>query len=222
MSSNAPGLRPPFIANWLIGLFTSGWHADAIPGDLLEEFSVVASKSGLAYARRWYWRQSMKTVVDLMGAGFRTAPWLIAGTVIGGYLLLRFGLGYSLPERLIVAVLDLRRNHVVPYYTQHEMDAHVFWLNTGIRIGNLLVSLFVGCIVAVVAKAKEMVATLTLSVLLFAQTVVAWLNVVSHLPERTILVPIMLESLVGMILIPIGGVMVREVRQVVGGRGSSV
>lgn len=208
MSSNTPGFRPPFIANWLIGLFTSGWHADAIPGDLLEEFSEVASKSGLAYARRWYWRQSVKTVVDLMGAGFRTAPWLIAGTVIGGYLLLTFGLGYSLPERLIVAVLDLRRHHVIPYYTQHEMDAHVFWLNTGTLIGNLLVSLFVGCIVAVVAKAREMVATLTLSVLLFALNVVTWVSVVRHWPS----LPIMFINLAHIILIPIGGVMVRQVR----------
>ena len=220
MSSNTPGFRPPFIANWLIGLFTSGWHADAIPGDLLEEFSEVASKSGLAYARRWYWRQIMKTIVDLMGAGFRTAPWLIAGTVIGGYLL--FAFGSSLPETLIVAVLDLRRHHVIPYYTQHEMDVHVFWLNTGALIGSLLVSLFVGCIVAVVVKAREMVATLALSGLLFALTVVAWVNVARHWPERTIPLPIMLISLAHKILIPIGGVMVREVRRAAGRWHSTV
>ena len=105
MSFNTPGVRPPFLATWLIGLFDSDWQAETISGDLLEEFSGLAAKSGVAYARRWYWRQSMKTVVYLMGAGFRTAPWLIAGTVIGGYLLLSFGLGYSLPERFIDAVL---------------------------------------------------------------------------------------------------------------------
>ena len=211
MSFNTPGLRPPFLATWLIELFDSDWQAEAISGDLLEEFSGLAAKSGVAYARRWYWRQSMKTVVDLMGAGFRTAPWLIAGTVIGGYLLLWWSFAYSLPETLIVAVLDLRRHHVIPYYTQHEMNAHVFWLNTGTLIGSLLVSLFVGCIVAVAAKAREMVATLTLSVLFFAPTVVAWFNVARHWPAHTI--PLMYINLAHQILIPIGGVVVREFRR---------
>ena len=219
MKSNTPCHRPPFIASWLIGLFTSDWHDDAISGDLLEEFSDLASKSGLTHARRWYWRQSIKTVGNLIGAGLRTAPWLIAGTVIGGYLLLSFG--SSLPETLIVAVLELRRHHVIPYYTQHEMDAHVFWLNTGALIGHLVVSLFIGCIVAVVAKTREMVATLTLSVLLFALSVVGWFNVARHWPERALPPLVMLTYMAGKLLIPIGGVMVR-VRRVVAGRRSSV
>lgn len=214
MKSNTSGLRPPFIASWLIGLFISDWHADAISGDLLEEFSGLAAKSGLAYARRWYWRHSMKTVLALMGSGLRTAPWLIASTVIGGYLLLRFG--YSLPERLIDGVLELRRHHVIPYYTQREMDAHVFWLNTGILIGYLLVSLLVGCIVAMVAKGREMIATLTLSFTRFALSVVAWFNVVRHWPERAPPLAILLTSLALIILIPMGGVLVREVRRAAG------
>lgn len=211
MKSNTSGLRPPFIASWLIGLFTSNWRGDAIPGDLLEEFSGLAAKSGVAYARRWYWRQSVKTVVDLMGGGFRTAPWLIAGTVIGGFLLLWFG--YSLPEKLIDGVLELRRHHVVPYYTQREMDAHVFWLNAGILIGYLLVSLLVGCIVAMVAKGREMIATLTLSFARFVLSAVAWFNVVRHWPERAPTLAILLTTLALIILIPMGGVLVREVRR---------
>lgn len=214
MKSNTPGLRPPFIACWLIGLFTSDWHADAISGDLLEEFSGLAAKSGLSYARRWYWRQSMKTVLQLMGTGLLTAPWLIASTVIGGFLLLRFG--FSLPEKLVVAVIELRRHHVVPYYTQREMNAHVFWLNTGILIGYRLVSLLVGCIVAMVAKGREMVATLTLSFACFALSVVAWFNVVRQLPEHAPPLVFLLTNLAGIILIPMGGVMVREVRRAAG------
>src|SRR5215469_8595945 len=210
MRSDSPSLRPPFIASRLVGLFTSGWHDEAISGDLLEEFSDVASKSGLTYGRRWYWRQSIKTIGNLCGAGLRTAPWLIISTTVGGYLLLAFG--SSLPETLIVAVLQLRWHHVVPYYTQRQMEAHIFWLNTGTLIGRHLVSLFIGCIVAAVAKAREMVATLVLSVLLLALSVVGWFNVARHWPERA--VPIMFIELVGMFLIPIGGVMVREVRRV--------
>lgn len=217
MRSNTPGLRPPFIASRLIGLFTSGWHDDAISGDLLEEFSDVASKSGLTYARRWYWRQSLKTIGNLIGVGLRTAPWLIPSTVIGGYLLL--ALGSSLPERLIVAFVELRWHHVVPYYTQREMDAHVFWLNTGIQIGHLLVSLLIGCIVAAVAKTREMVATLTLSVSLLALSVAGWFNFARLWPERAL--SILFIELVGIILIPIGGVLVRELRRLSRARRSS-
>ena len=219
MRSNTPCLRPPFIASRLVGLFTSGRHDDAISGDLLEEFSDVASKSGLTYARRWYWRQSIKTVANLIGAGLRTAPWLIASTVIGGHVL--FALGSSLPERLIVAVLELRWHHVTPYYTQREMDAHMFWFINGILIGRLLVSLFIGCMVAAAAEGREMVATLTLSVSLLALSVAGWFNVARHWPERALPLPFLFIHLVGMILIPVGGVMVREVRRVTRARPSS-
>ena len=123
-----------------------------------------------------------------------------------------FGVWLLQPETLIVAVLQLRWHHVVPYYTQREMEAHIFWLNTGTLLGRLLVSLFIGCIVAAVAKAREMVATLMLSVLLLALTVVGWFNVARLWRERA--VPIMFIKLVGIFLIPIGGVMVREVRRV--------
>jgi len=33
---------------------------EAIPGDLLEEFSEIAGKRGATYARRWYLRQSLR------------------------------------------------------------------------------------------------------------------------------------------------------------------
>jgi hypothetical protein len=219
MKSNMPCLRPPFIASWLIGLFTSGSHEEAILGDLLEEFSDLASKSGLRYARRWYWRQTIKTVGNLMGTGLRTAPWLIASTVIGGYLMLQLALGFALPEWLIDAVLELRWHHVIPYYTHREMDAYMFWFGTAVMIGNLLVPLFVGCIVATVAKARETIATLTLSVSLFARIVVAWVSLARHWSELPRL-PIM--ALVVIILVLIGGVMVREVRRVARGRRSNM
>jgi hypothetical protein len=99
MMSHAPVVRPPRVATWLVDLFASDEHAESLPGDLLEEFSDLASKSGVASARRWYWRQSVKTIVHLFATGFRAAPWSIVGAVIGGYLLLGFGLW--IPERLV-------------------------------------------------------------------------------------------------------------------------
>ena len=76
----APFVRPPRIAVWLVDLFTPNKQSESIPGDLLEEFSEHASKSGVASARRWYWRQSVKTVARLIATGFLVAPWLTAGT----------------------------------------------------------------------------------------------------------------------------------------------
>lgn len=131
---------------------------------------------------------------------------------------MQLALGFALPEWLIDAVIELRWHHVVPYYTQREMDAYMFWFGTAVMIGYLLVPLFVGCIVATVAKAREMIATLTLSVSLFARTVVAWFNLARHRPELPRL-PIM--TLVVIILIPIAGVMVREVRRLARGRRSN-
>ena len=214
MSPNTSPLRPPCIANWLIGLFTSGWHEDSILGDLLEEFSELASKSGLTCARRWYWRQSIKTIGQLMANGLRTAPWLITGTVIGGYLLR--GFGFSLPEKLIDTFLEFRRHGVIPYYTQREMDAYLFWLNNGILIGHLLVSLVTGCVVALTAKAREISATVMLGALLFAFSVMTSVNAAIHSTQPRLPLPIILANLAGIILIPIGGVIVRQVRRAAG------
>lgn len=220
MTSRPSPIQPPQLAAWVVDLFIPREHAESILGDLLEEFSEIASRSGLTYARRWYyWRQSVKTVGQLVSAGFRAAPWLIITTTVGGFLLFVFG--SSLPEKLIVGVLEIRRHHVIPYYTQREMDAHVFWLNTGILTGNLLVALIVGCIVAMVAKAREMVATLTLSLVFFALNIVAWFNIARHWPDRTLPLPIVLTSFAHIILIAMGGIVVREVRRAARGRWRS-
>ncbi len=167
--------HPPRIAVWLVDLFIPNEQAESIPGDMLEEFTALASRTGVASARRWYWRQSVKTIAHLIGSEFRVAPLSIFGIVLGGYLLL--ALGGSLPEQVIVAVLNLRRNHVNPYYTWSQAQAFLFWFNGGILVGRILLSLVVGCLVATAAKSREMVATMTLALVLCAITGVgfAWL-----------------------------------------------
>src|SRR2546429_4997347 len=71
MRRPAPHTRPPSIAARLVSLFGSADQAESILGDLEEEFSDIASKSAAASARRWYWRQSLKTIAQLAGAGVR-------------------------------------------------------------------------------------------------------------------------------------------------------
>jgi hypothetical protein len=172
MTSQACSVQPPRIAVWLVNLFAPAEAAELILGDLLEEYSHLASNSGVAFARSWYWRQTVKTIGHLAGTGFRVAPWPTTAAVIGGFLLLRFVSG--LPERAIFAVLH--RYQVF----EHHFNAYVFFATDGIAIGHVIASMFVGCIVALAARGREIVATMTLGLLLCAMTGVAWLVLVAR------------------------------------------
>src|SRR5258708_32959216 len=79
-------VQPPRVAAWLVGLFTPSEQTESLSGDLLEEFSELVLKSGIASARHWYWRQSAKAILNRLGTGFWGAPWLIASIVDVCYL----------------------------------------------------------------------------------------------------------------------------------------
>ncbi len=161
MTSQSDFVQPPRIAVWLVNLFAPVEEAESILGDLLEEFSHLASKSGVAFARSWYWRQTVKTIAHLFGSGFRVTPWSTAAAVVGGFLLIRFG--FKLPEHAIEAVLE--RYGVF----EHHFNAYVFFANDGskwIEIVMVLTAMVVGCIVGLAAKGREMVATMTLGLVL--------------------------------------------------------
>jgi hypothetical protein len=145
-----------------VNLFTIPDDAEAIMGDLLEEFSYLACKSGAAYARRWYWRQALKTIAHLIYSAYRVAPWSTAAAVVGGFLLRWLVTGFlGFPERAIFAVLE---RYQVP---DKHFNTYVFFATTGIDIGQLIVFLLVGCVAALAAKGREMAAAITLS-LIFA------------------------------------------------------
>jgi hypothetical protein len=211
---DSPCLRPPRLAAWLVELFTSADQAECILGDLAEEFSDLASRSGVVSARRWYWRQSAKTIAHLAGAGFRVAPWSLAGVVLLGFLLERFS--FALPERVIVAILRTQR----PYSNLHY-HFYVWLVTYGISIARVLQTVLIGCIVATFAKGREIVATTTLciasrplSVLLF------FLLTGGHWPKFILPWPfliIQVENLIGLV---IGGGSVHEFRSVVARRFS--
>jgi hypothetical protein len=162
MTSPADLVQPPRIASWLVKLFAVGEEAESLLGDMLEEFSQLASHSGVAFASRWYWRQTWKTIAHLAGNAFRVAPWLIAAAVLGGLLLNRLVPG--LLERAIFAVL--RRWQVF----DHHFRAYVFFATDGIAMGHVIASMFVGGVVALAAKNREMVATMALGLVLCAMT----------------------------------------------------
>jgi hypothetical protein len=165
MTSLSFSTQPPRFAVWLVNLFTVPDNAEAIMGDLLEEFSQIAHQAGIVFARRWYWRQALKTIVHLIYSAYRAAPWATSAGVAGGFLTRR--LLWKLVEPTIFTVLD---RYQIP---ELHFSLYVFFASTGIDIGYLLVFLFVGCIAAFVAKEREMAAATTLSVIFTAMTGVA-------------------------------------------------
>ena len=154
MMSQSYFVQPPRLAMWLLSLFALDDAAEHILGDLLEEFTRLASKSGLSFARRWYWRQTLKTILQLAVLGVRTAPWLTTASIAGGIYLRKLVGG--LVEPSIFAVLE--RYHV---YENH-FSTYMFFASTGIDIGHLIIFLLIGFVVAFVARGREMVATMSL------------------------------------------------------------
>jgi hypothetical protein len=173
MTSQPDLVRPPRLATWLVDLFAST-EEESILGDLLEEYSDLASKSGVAFARRWYWRQTMKTIAHLADTGFRVAPWSTAAAVAGGFLLHRFVSG--LPDKVLSAVTD----RYLMYWSTH-FKAYIWMLN-GMLIEHLVLSMFVGCVVALAAKGREMIATMTLALVPCALMGGALIWVATHRP----------------------------------------
>jgi hypothetical protein len=164
MTSQSHFVQPPRVAVWLLTLFALDKEAESILGDLLEEFSLLASKSGVDFARRWYWRQTLKTVLQLAVLGFRTTPWLATAGVVGGFFLRR--VAGRLVGPTLFAVLDRYQVY------QHHYSMYIFFFSTGFDVGQVIASMFVGFMVALVVKGREMVSTTILSLISGAMMVV--------------------------------------------------
>ena len=128
MSSRTDSIQPPRTAAWLVTLFGSGAYGESIPGDLFEEFSYLASEKGIGHARRWYWRQTVKSIPHLWVAEFRTAPWTITAAVAGAFLLRWIVSMLSQPA--INGAIDT----VLSRYRVYENDpqAYIFWLTSSV------------------------------------------------------------------------------------------
>jgi len=158
MTDQADFVQPPRAAVWLVSLFTAAEGAESILGDLLEEYSHLASKSGVAFARNWYWRQTVKTIAHLFGTAFRLAPWSTTAAAAGGCLLLKFVMW--LGDKLLSAVTD----RYLLFWSAH-FKAYIWMLN-GLGIEHFIAFMFVGSVVALVVKGREMVTTMTLGLFL--------------------------------------------------------
>jgi len=203
MTTQPVFLKPPRLATWLMDLFTP-LEEESIVGDLFEEHSQLASKSGVEVARRWYWRQTAKTIVHLFAAGFRGSPWSTTAAVVGGFLLLRFVSG--LPNQLLNVVTD---RYLMFWSTHFQV---YLWVLSGMPVAHLIGMLFVGSVVALASKGREMVATMTLALVLWALVVSAFVWVGMHSADRPIDFAWVLWSCADPLAIAVGGVIVRTRR----------
>jgi hypothetical protein len=203
MTSQTYFVRPPRFATWLVNLFVSA-EEESILGDLFEEFFHLTSKSGVAAARSWYWQQTLKTIVHLFGTAFRVAPWSTPIALVGGFVLGRFV--NVLPDRVLSAVTD----RYLIYWSNH-FKFYMFWATDGMLIAHLIVSTFVGSMIALAAKGREMVATMTLGLILGALGVAGSLAMVARTGDGSFLW-IMLLQFADSFAVVIGGVIVRTRR----------
>ena len=206
--THASSVQPPRVAVWLLDLFTPYEQTESIPGDLLEEFSDVASKSGVAYARRWYWRQSVPTILHLVRSGFRVAPWSIAGAVVGGALLVRLGQAFTEGG-------TRTWNEFLSHHVHRLSHFDLFLMNSGMYLWRLTVSMLIGCIIALACKSREMLATITVSLVCSIQAVIGFwtfLHGTDYETLRKALLPVLLYYFGGLFAIVIGGGIVRTLR----------
>ena len=178
--------HPPRVAAWLIEQFTPYEQSESIPGDLLEEFSDLASKSGAAYARRWFWRQTVPTISHLVRSGFQAAPWSTAGVVLGGFLLVQ--LGHIFSEWAIRTGTEFANHHFFPDHPHLD----VFLMNGGMYLIRFTVSMLIGCIIALASKKREMLATITLSLICSVQAVTGFWTFVHGWGDYKTLLPVLI------------------------------
>jgi len=202
--TKSSSFQPPRIATWLIDLSTTPEKAESILGDLLEESSDLASKSGAASARRWYWWQSLRTIAHLFGAEFRVGPpWAIGSVLVGFFFMSSFLVGFfewfTLP------------NCGQNVFACSQLTVDFVWMKNGLLIWDLVLSLSVGCIVSAAAIGREMVTAITLGLILGVWSTVLFLVWSASHHYALLLLPLLM-SFAASISIVLGGVIVRQIR----------
>ena len=147
--------KPPRIAEWLSSLFVPPDVAEAVMGDLQEEFSSLVTSSGASRARTWYRRQALGTILRAGPSAFRTAPFRMLITLVAGIWFIGFATTYS--THAMQMLLDTRRVYEV------DPRAYLFWLTFPLKIGRVVICTGVGSLVALAAKRHEMPAAVTLA-----------------------------------------------------------
>jgi hypothetical protein len=140
---------PPRAAVWLVELFAPIEIAEGVLGDLEEEFAERLTRSGDRPARRWYWRQALRTTVHLVLGAVRAQPWsttaqVLASLVVG---LLLYGM---------MNVWVARQVSNLPIY---DYDTSVWSWRAAALIRFVALPLALGWSIAALARGREMIIT---------------------------------------------------------------
>lgn len=201
MTTKSNAVQPPRLATWLVTLFTG--DDESIVGDLHEEFAQMGSRSGIQSARNWYWRQCLRTIAYLVRGGFYGAPWSTLTATTAGFLLLRAA--HWLPGKLLNVVTD----RYLMYWSNHF---HAYqWLLNALFPAYLITSLLTGCVLALVAKKREMIATMMLGIVLCLMILFGYLSALAQTGDLYFLrnMPWAFSDPIAIIL---GGMVVRQFR----------
>lgn len=163
--------EPPRAAAWLLGLFADGEEKELILGDLAEEYLQRAAQVDRTSARRWYWRQTFKSLPHLLGLQFRSAPIVTILAVAGGFAFRK--LMAPRIEPALYAIIDRTQMY------EHHFGLYRFMTSTAIDIAHLFAFLLVGAFVALIARRRAMAPAIALGLIYAGMTVVAMVFVVA-------------------------------------------
>lgn len=175
MNISTDPVCPPRAALRLLNLCAGSAAADAIVGDLLEEYSAASAALDCAAARAWFWRETLRTIPHLLAAGFRSAPWPTAAALIAAYFLRR--MTFQVPERLIVFILDRYR------VCDAHFNACMFWLSDGVVMGLVFLCALIGALLAIASKGREMTVAAALAAFQLAWTIAGLALAMALLPR---------------------------------------
>jgi hypothetical protein len=169
---------------------------------LQEEFATLSTRTGMTAARRWFWWQSARTLVQLIRASIYENPARFSLSVVGGILLWWL-------VAVVVQGAILSTHYLLPVY--YYIDPYSFWLIYAVLGVNVVAPLLVGVLLATVNKGRECVTAVTL-----AAAVLAWtagvLLVAPNPLYRDIWVQETLRALLTALSLFAGAVIVQNVR----------
>jgi hypothetical protein len=157
-------VRPPRTALWLVDQFAAPDQREALIGDLQEEFTAVLATRGITPARRWFWRQTTRTLVHLIAASIRKSPARLLLSMLAGLLL-----WWNVPS---VVEEGVRRMHH-RWNVYDYIDAYSFWLLYAVLVENVIAPVLVGSLLALANKGRESVPSAGLAVVILVLAVVA-------------------------------------------------
>jgi hypothetical protein len=153
--------EPPHGATRLLSFFVPIERGETIIGDFFEEFFALTEKGGIDAARRWYWRQTAKTIL----AHGRAHVLVLLFSVIGGWWLTGWSTRWSVHE--MQTVLDTQQMY------QSHPSLYLFLLKFPLELGRVLICTAIGVLIALIARKVEMAAVVSLALVQMALFVVA-------------------------------------------------